>query len=565
MNIRRKTMLAMTITPIIIAVVLLVGAKLFLLDNFEEMEQQLAASNVKRGLIVLARMLSELDNTVRDWAAWDDTYLFIQGANEQYKKSNLVDETFANLEVNLMIFINSNGQIVYGKAFNFSSSKELPIPQEFLNLLSANSFLWNHSDTESGITGIVHLNETSLLIASHPIVTSHREGPVKGALIIGRFLDSPMIKDLEDSVLLPLSITPFNSSTTKIDFQSLYSDSFFEDVPISVQPLNADYMGGYAVVKDAYGNFALLMRVDTPRDFYKQALNSTLFFGIFLVSSIIAIVIIATLIIDKGVLSRIERLAANIKQFGRNDNFSEHLSLNGKDEISLLAEAVDNVMNERMKAIRTLAAMVGHDLRNPLTGISGAAQYLKRKYGALMDEKGHEMLEVIEKDVQYSNKIINDLLEYSAAIRLDIRDTTPKLLVAEALSHIAVPKNIQIIDATQDAIKIKVDVDKMKRVFINLVRNSIDAMPNGGKLTITSEEINGKIKFVFTDTGVGISEENLKRLFEPLFTTKARGMGLGLSICKRIVEAHGGTISVESEPNNGTTFTITLPIEPKLD
>jgi signal transduction histidine kinase len=90
-------------------------------------------------------------------------------------------------------------------------------------------------------------------------------------------------------------------------------------------------------------------------------------------------------------------------------------------------------------------------------------------------------------------------------------------------------------------------------------------MPNGGKLTITSEKYNGEVKFVFTDTGVGISEENLNRLFEPLFTTKARGMGLGLSICKRIVEAHGGTITVESEPNKGTTFTITLPIEPKLD
>ncbi|MEM3441218.1 MAG: HAMP domain-containing sensor histidine kinase, partial [Candidatus Bathyarchaeia archaeon] len=210
-------------------------------------------------------------------------------------------------------------------------------------------------------------------------------------------------------------------------------------------------------------------------------------------------------------------------------------------------------------------AMVGHDLRNPLTGISGAAQYLKRKYGSLMDEKGREMLEVIEKDVQYSNKIINDLLEYSTAIRLDLRETAPKSLVTEALSHIAFPKNIQLIDSTQDTLKIKVDVDKMKRVFINLIRNAVDAMPNGGKLTITSENVNGKVKFVFADTGMGISEEHLKRIFEPLFTTKARGMGLGLPICKRMVEAHGGAISVESEQNKGTTFTITLPIEPKTD
>jgi len=555
----------MTIAPIVIIVIMLVGAKFILLDSFASMEAQLAEANVKRGLSALAKVLSELDNTVRDWAAWDDTYRFIQDANEDFKKSNLVNETFANLEVNMMIFINSQGDIVYGKAYNITDSSEMPIPQEFVNLLSVNGLLWNHTDPENCITGIVHLKETPLLIASHPILTSQREGPIREALIIGRFLDDAAVKKLSESIFLPLSVTSFNNSESKIEFQSLHSSTFFEDVPIYSSPISADYIEGCAVIKDVYGNFALTMRVDTPRDFYKQALNSILFFVANLAISIIAIVIIATLIIDRGVLSRIERLATNVKQLGKNGNLSEHLSWTDKDEVALLAEAIENTMNERIKAIRTLAAMVGHDLRNPLTGISGAAQYLKRRYGSLLDEKGHEMLEIIEKDVQYSNKIINDLLEYSTAIRLDISKTTPKLLVTEALSHIAFPKNIQLIDSTQDNLKIEVDVDKMKRVFINLIRNAVDAMPNGGKLTITSEKYNGEVKFVFTDTGVGISEENLSRLFEPLFTTKARGMGLGLSICKRIVEAHGGTITVESEPNKGTTFTITLPIEPKLD
>ncbi|MGB9925293.1 MAG: ATP-binding protein [Candidatus Bathyarchaeales archaeon] len=362
-----------------------------------------------------------------------------------------------------------------------------------------------------------------------------------------------------------MSITSFNNAESRIDFQSLHSSSFFEDVPIYTIPISNDYMGGYAVIKDAYGNFVLTMRVDTPRDFYKQALNSLFFFVIFVAISIIIIVIIATLLIERVVLTRIERLAAGVKKMGASRNLSEHLSLEGRDEISLLADAIDNTMNERSRAIRELAAMVGHDLRNPLTGISSAAQYLKKKYGSLIDERGQEMLEVIEKDVQYSNKIINDLLEYSTTIRLDLRETTPKSLVTEALSRIAIPKNIQLIDSTQDTLKIKVDVDKMKRVFINLIKNAVEAMPKGGQLTITSEKVNGNVKFVFADTGMGISEKHLKRIFEPLFTTKARGMGLGLSICKRIVEAHGGKISVESVQNKGTTFTITLPIEPKLD
>ncbi len=137
--------------------------------------------------------------------------------------------------------------------------------------------------------------------------------------------------------------------------------------------------------------------------------------------------------------------------------------------------------------------------------------------------------------------------------------------MTEALSHVDFPKNVQLIDLTENTPTIKIDVDKMKRVFINLIKNAVDAMPDGGKLTITSEKLNGKVKIAFADTGVGISEENLKKLFGPLFTTKTKGMGLGLAICKRVVEAHGGTISVESIIDKGTTFTIIIPTEPKLE
>jgi signal transduction histidine kinase len=182
-----------------------------------------------------------------------------------------------------------------------------------------------------------------------------------------------------------------------------------------------------------------------------------------------------------------------------------------------------------------------------------------------MDEKGRDMLEVIEKDVNYSNKIVSDLLEYSRPIQLDIQEMTPKSAVAEAVSHVDFPKNVQLIDLTKSTPAIRIDADNMKRVFINLVKNAVDAMPNGGKLTVTSEKANGAVKIAFADTGLGISEENLKKLFGPLFTTKAKGMGLGLAICKRIVEAHGGRISVESAVGKGTTFTITIPLEHKLE
>jgi signal transduction histidine kinase len=555
----------MTVTPLIMILAMYVGAQFILLDNYAALEKQRAEVNVKRGLSALSNVLSELDSIVGDWAAWDDTYAFIQDTNEDYLESNLVDDTFFNLGLNIMIFINSERDIVYGKAFNLTTMNEIPVSQELLNLLSANDSLWRHSDTESSLTGIVSLQEAPLLIASHPILTSQNEGPIQGALIMGRYLDSEEIEALTETVYLPLIVTTFDEPEAPSDFQALYSSSLLGDVPIFTRPLNEDVMAGYGLVNDVYGNISFMLRVDTSQDFYKQGVTSVTFFVLALSSSSIILGLVTVLLVERGVLSRIESLAIGVKNMGKSKNLSERLSWSSKDELSLLAGTIDGMMEERVNTIGEIAAMIGHDLRNPLTGISSAAYYLKRKYGSLMDEKGRDMLDVIEKDVNYSNKIVSDLLEYSRPIQLDLKEMNPKSAVAEALSHIDFPKNIRLIDLTKSTPAIKIDADKMKRVFINLIKNAVDAMPHGGKLTISSEKTAVNVKIAFADTGTGISEENLKKLFGPLFTTKAKGMGLGLAICKRIIEAHGGTISVESVVEKGTTFTITIPVEPQLE
>jgi signal transduction histidine kinase len=565
MNLRRKTLLILAVVLIVMTLVVSIGARFILLDNYEALEKQRAEVNVKRCLSALSNELSELDSTASDWAAWDDTYAFIQDVNDNYVESNLVDDTFVNLRLNMMLFINSTGNVVYGQAFNLQNMSETPVPQDLLELLSANVFLWYHPDTESSLTGLVPLQEAPLLIASKPILTSQSEGPIQGTLIIGRYLNSEEIKNLEKTTYLPVVITPFNESETQIAFQSLYSSPPFEDTPIFTSQLNADTISGCALIKDVCGEFSFMLRVDIYQDIYKQGVISVAFFILALLGSGTVLGLVAISIVEKGFLSRIEQLTINIKKMGKSKNLSERLSRSSKDELSLLSETIDNMMEERINTIGELAAMIGHDLRNPLTGITSATYYLRKKYGALMDEKGQDMLEVIGKEIEYSNKIINDLLEYSKAIKLDLKETNPKSALTEALFHVDFPKNVQLIDLTENTPTIKIDIDRMKRAFINLIKNAIDAMPDGGKLTITSEKANDKVKIAFADTGMGISEENLKKLFGPLFTTKAKGMGLGLAICKRIVEAHGGTISVESVVGKGTVFTIIIPIEPKLE
>jgi PAS domain S-box-containing protein len=220
--------------------------------------------------------------------------------------------------------------------------------------------------------------------------------------------------------------------------------------------------------------------------------------------------------------------------------------------------------SERFAAVGEIAAMIAHDLRNPLQGIANGAYFLKRKIKTENDPTTGEIFDLLEEAVRYSNKIVDDLLEYSREIHLELEETTPKSLLDATVLLVDFPSNIRMLNVSESETRIRVDHDKLKRVFVNLIKNSMDAMPNGGTISVTSRESGSNVQFSFSDTGVGMSKETLEKLWTPLFTTKAKGMGFGLAICKRIVEAHGGKISVESTLGAGSTFTITVPAEPEL-
>jgi PAS domain S-box-containing protein len=246
-------------------------------------------------------------------------------------------------------------------------------------------------------------------------------------------------------------------------------------------------------------------------------------------------------------------------------DYSEHLKCMVDLRTAQLKDANERlVKSERLVAIGELAGMVGHDLRNPLTGIRNAAYFLKKKGAAIPEAQAKEMLETIDKCIDHSNKIINDLLEYSREMHLELIKYSACTLVDDATKMVQVPERIQIINHVQEDTVIWVDADKMMRVFINLVKNAIDAMPSGGTIEITSCQTTNYVEISFADTGPGIPQETLQKLFTPLVTTKAQGMGFGLAICKNIIEAHKGTITVKTEVNKGTTFTVALPIKPKV-
>jgi PAS domain S-box-containing protein len=213
--------------------------------------------------------------------------------------------------------------------------------------------------------------------------------------------------------------------------------------------------------------------------------------------------------------------------------------------------------SNRLAAIGETASMVAHDLRNPLQGITTAIHLLKQE--SLTAKERNELLRLIQNSVEYSESIVRDLTAYAAEIQLNLIEATPKSTIREALGGVKVPPMVTVHDNSEEYPRLRIDSDKMRRVMTNIIENAIDAMPQGGTLTISSKESDGNVEIDFSDTGSGFPEKIMQNLWKPLQTTKAKGMGLGLAICKRIVDAHGGSISVTSKAGEGTTVKICLP------
>ncbi len=231
--------------------------------------------NVNRAQLALSSDIDQLNTTLIDWAKWDDTYAFITDQNQNYITSNLPPGTLSQLRLNMILFINSSGQLVLGRIADLDTKKEMPVSQNFLKNLFHKGSLVCH--TESDIfNGIVLLPEGPLLISSQPILTSEGKGPVKGTIIMGRYLDSELAR-LNDTTNLPLVYHRINDSTMPSDFAAAQSSILGEN-PTLVKPLSEKSIAGYALVRDVYGDPALILRIDMPRDIYQQGQSDNLLF-----------------------------------------------------------------------------------------------------------------------------------------------------------------------------------------------------------------------------------------------------------------------------------------------
>jgi PAS domain S-box-containing protein len=223
----------------------------------------------------------------------------------------------------------------------------------------------------------------------------------------------------------------------------------------------------------------------------------------------------------------------------------------------------DLIKSAKFSVIGQLASAVGHELRNPLGVIKNSVYFLNMMLKDVADEKIVKHLKILDKKVNSANAIISDLLDLTKQKAPNLKLTDLNKTVTNALSHLAVPENIVLESKLGKIPKTMLDEEQIQRVIQNLVMNSIQAMTEGGKLAIQTTKQDDALNVFVKDTGVGIPKKDIANLFTPLFTTKAKGIGLGLVICKQIVEGHNGAITVESKVGEGSTFIVKLPIQAK--
>ena len=239
--------------------------------------------------------------------------------------------------------------------------------------------------------------------------------------------------------------------------------------------------------------------------------------------------------------------------------YTEKLEFEVQERTKELAEA------QRLATIGETAGMVGHDIRNPLQAIVSEIYLAKDELDCFPDNENKSVLkdslDNIETQTFYINKIVADLQDYTKPLTPHSQIISIEDSIHQSLSSVVIPENVSIKLETQKGVpKLEVDPLYLNRVLVNLISNALQAMPKGGTLTISFKIQDTMATISVEDTGLGIPENLKANIFKPLFTTKAKGQGLGLAVVKRLVEAVNGMVTFESQVGKGTVFTLTIPL-----
>jgi signal transduction histidine kinase len=356
------------------------------------------------------------------------------------------------------------------------------------------------------------------------------------------------------ALMAVLTLVYYAGYTPLAQFGSFFSNAFPHDLHRTLFLIPIIYAAITFSVRGALGASFVFLCVVLPRTFYSPYADP-------LVRSLLFILFTAFL----GVLTAmlIDRVEKEEKAHAELNIAHQELST----YVQQLKESQEQLIQaEKLTSLGQMAASIAHEINNPLAGVLVYTKLLSKKLtdDTARKEESLDHLSKMESEVSRCSRIIRNFLDFA-------RQTEPMLrlvdinqvieLVLAMVGHQAKLQKVEVVKEFSPSLpKVTADFDQLQQIFTNLILNAIQAMPDGGRLTIRSSAVDGEVRIDVQDTGCGISKENMGKLFTPFFTTKAKGkgVGLGLAVVHGIIERHKGRIKVQSEVGKGTTFSVYL-------
>lgn len=350
MDVRDKV-LAVTIAVFLSLVLVFAMLSIsFGLQNYERIEMNMADKGFVRIENALGRELEELDRIVMDWAAWDDTYAFVDDKNQNYIESNLLGETYQNLHVDFIVYVNRDAEVVYWGSDSSDESSRESHPLSLLPHLKREDLLVARPLNGEGVKGVISLEEGPALVSAKPILTSRREGPANGALIMGRFLNDETLAHLSEITEYRVELLNDVRWGKDAAFET-GTDGTLRSISVSADGRNLEL---FTTIRDLYGSPAFTLATVMDREVYAQGVASIsrlLLFG-FILACLLGVVMLVTL--ERFVLRRLERLDHAIRTI--TPDSESRIDLDGNDEFSRLAATIEEMLARLREANDRLSA-----------------------------------------------------------------------------------------------------------------------------------------------------------------------------------------------------------------
>ncbi|MFY1111678.1 MAG: CHASE4 domain-containing protein [Methanosarcinaceae archaeon] len=340
MDIGKKVLFAVIFIFALLTCTLAFSSQSILLSSFQDLEKEDTLKNVEWVQNAVETQYDYLDHIARDWGYWDDTYEFVQTLDPEYIDSNLGNESMLDLEVNIFLFVNASGDIVYSKYVNLNTGEAVPLPGGVEEMIKDGPFL-AESENDS-VRGVVLFDEMPVLLASRSILRSDHEGPVEGTLILGRCLDDEFVGSIEDVTRSSLLVSRVDREMTS-DFHAVFPETSDKVV---ILPSGEDTISAYFVLDGVDGKPVVMIRQDLSRDLYAHGQKILYYLYFLLLATGIVMGMGSKILLDSLFISRLGEIDDFVDRVRKEKDLSKRLKIKGEDELYRLSAGINGMLDD---------------------------------------------------------------------------------------------------------------------------------------------------------------------------------------------------------------------------